>query len=424
MNRPFLAVLLLAASAGIVHAQETKLVNCRSLEAAGNFVGSDEVLDGDRVCKKTKPGDAETAKPEATKSAQVTSSVVPANPSTGVADAARANAAAKAEARKTAVTEKPAAVPAVQPSAPVVETKPAPVPEPAKNSPAPVVSQSTAPIVADPVAPTTENHGSAAVEEAEPPAFGSANAPVTAKPKTNISRNTEVATAATEPVQAVRLRRDAPVAAGTPSEAPEKDDGFSDANAVAPVIKAAPAGQKAMQNSGQSVKTGGFDKSEGTTSAAMSQNSACAKNITLGSLRDDKFTVGVPGWAEKWIAKNQNRMGNVCFSGAPVQGVRNYLIVFYTAPANGATAAMPLPDASSGTGVFTAKDGSAWSYASKSGASTATDASGPAQIWYATAYTEEGAPVAERWPDAAKRGDGEGTSEDLLNVVVEDLHKL
>ncbi|HTQ95164.1 MAG TPA: hypothetical protein VMH89_00080, partial [Candidatus Acidoferrum sp.] len=324
------------------------------------------------------------------------------------------------------VTEKPKEVSAVQPAAPVAEPKPAPVPEPAKNPPEPVVTPSPAPVVAETAAPAAENHGAAPAEEPEPPAFGSANAPVTAKPKTNMARNTEVATAAAAPAPPVRIHRDAPVAAGTPSEAPEKDYGFSDANAVAPapVMRATPAGQKSMQNSGQSIKTGGFDKSEGNASAAASQNSACAKNITLGSLRDDKFTVGVPGWAEKWIARNQNRMGNVCFSAAPVQGVRNYLIVFYTAPGNGASAAMPLPDASSGTGVFTAKDGSAWSYASKSGAAAATDGGGPVQIWYATAYTEEGAPVAERWPDPAKRGAGETTSEDLLNVVVEDLRKL
>jgi hypothetical protein len=159
-------------------------------------------------------------------------------------------------------------------------------------------------------------------------------------------------------------------------------------------------------------------------------------NITLGSLRDEKLALVTPKWAEQWIAKNQKRMANICFSAAPMKGVKNYLIVFYIAPANGAveknaSPSMPLPDARS-AGGFTARDGSTWHYAveriadsadaAHQSASKGSDEAG--QVWYATAYTEEGVPVAERWPESPKRGDEARASEELLNAVVEDLGKL
>ena len=61
MNRRVFFLGLLAAMPGLLSAQETKLVNCRTLEAAGNFIGSDEVLVGDKVCRKLKPGETEPA---------------------------------------------------------------------------------------------------------------------------------------------------------------------------------------------------------------------------------------------------------------------------------------------------------------------------------------------------------------------------
>ena len=49
-------------------------------------------------------------------------------------------------------------------------------------------------------------------------------------------------------------------------------------------------------------------------------------------------------------------------------------------------------------------------------------------MWYASAYSEDGVPVAERWPErgkgAAKNENPEHTSEELLSVMVEDLRKM
>jgi hypothetical protein len=189
------------------------------------------------------------------------------------------------------------------------------------------------------------------------------------------------------------------------------------------------------------VRVGGFDKPEsanalggGATEAQPEQRADCALNITLGSLRDEKLELVTPKWAEQWIAKNQKRIANICFSAAPIKGVKNYLIVFYIAPANGAgpnnaSPPLPLPDAR-GAGGFTTTDGSTWQYASERIADSAaaqqsrSEGSGEAgQVWYATAYSEQGVPVAERWPESPKRGDEARASEDLLNAVVEDLRK-
>src|SRR6516165_12281887 len=63
MIRKMLLFLLFATVPALASAQEAKLVNCRSLEAAGNFVGPDEVVVDDLVCQKVKSGAASAAAP-------------------------------------------------------------------------------------------------------------------------------------------------------------------------------------------------------------------------------------------------------------------------------------------------------------------------------------------------------------------------
>jgi len=352
MNLKFLSLSVFAALPLLICAQEAKLVNCRTLEAAGNFVAPDEVVDGDRVCQKLKPG----------------------------------------------------------------------VVDPTKLAPS--------------VTTTT----------VQPATGGGATATPTA-----------------------RVRRDAPVAPGTPSVAPERDYGFSDANAVESAPPVAPAGpQLVNQNSERTVQMGAFDKAgakaddatlpkENTDSAGRNegglqegQRTECTQNITLGSLRDSKLALGTPGWAEKWIEKNQKRISNVCFSATPMRGARNYLIVFYIVATNedgpGKTsAAIPIPEgtgmAAEGAGAFSTKGGSAWHYASERNVGV-TDAAKdvadesheqPGRICYGTAYTEEGVAVAERWPEQPKEAvkmnraaseEQERVSEELLSGIVEDVRKL
>lgn len=148
------------------------------------------------------------------------------------------------------------------------------------------------------------------------------------------------------------------------------------------------------------------------------QRADCTKNITLGSLKGEKLVLGTPGWAAKWIEKNQKRMPQVCFSDTPMQGARNYLIVFYTPP--GATGGAASAEVSltalkdtpaSGMGTFTTSYGSTWhySYDRTVGVTVLTHDEGdephsqPGQVLYATAYTEEGVPVTQHWPEKAKK---------------------
>jgi hypothetical protein len=135
-------------------------------------------------------------------------------------------------------------------------------------------------------------------------------------------------------------------------------------------------------------------------------------------LKGEKLVLGTPGWAEKWIEKNQKRMPQICFSETPMTGARNYLIVFYTSPGasnaaeatNTSLTAGQVPPAS-GVGTFTLSYGSTWhySYDRTVGVTVLThdDADEPhgqpGQELYATAYTEEGVPVAQHWPEKGKK---------------------
>lgn len=184
------------------------------------------------------------------------------------------------------------------------------------------------------------------------------------------------------------------------------------------------------------------------------QRPECTKNITLGSLREERLVLGTPSWAAKWIAKNQKHMADICFSATPMRGAKNYLIVFYTTARedNGqanVNATMPVPDTGSagGVGEFTTKYGSTWHYAMDRNVGvtvlTQDDADEPHSqggVRYATAYAENGMPVAERWPEQPKhagkgdeknpkkenavRAEGEHISEELLGSIVEDLRRM
>jgi hypothetical protein len=184
------------------------------------------------------------------------------------------------------------------------------------------------------------------------------------------------------------------------------------------------------------------------------QRPECTKNITLAGLSGEKLVLGVPGWAAKWIEKNEKRMPQTCFSETPMKNARNYLIVFST-PAGqvskdvGDAALNPTQGGrDAGVGTFTTLYGSTWHYSFDRNVGTtiltqddADEPHGaPGQVLFATAYTEEGVPVAQRWPGQAKKelkpneknskklkGEAEAIeriSGDLLGQMVDDIEKL
>ena len=182
----------------------------------------------------------------------------------------------------------------------------------------------------------------------------------------------------------------------------------------------------------------------------------CTKNITIAGLKGEKLVLGTPGWAERWIEKNQKRMPEMCFSDTPMTTAKNYLIVFYTAPSNTNATQVADPTATpqgapaGGVGAFTLSYGSTWHYAQERNVGvtvlTRDEADEPqaelGKVWYATAYTEEGVPVSEHWPEKAKkpvhvdekdtkskkareaRAEMERVSDDLLDQMVGDIAKL
>ena len=192
------------------------------------------------------------------------------------------------------------------------------------------------------------------------------------------------------------------------------------------------------------------------------QRADCRKNITIGGLKGEKLVLGTPKWAADWIEKNQKRMLDVCFSDTPMQGVRNYLIVFYTSATTSGGPEAPNPAApapqggspAAGVGTFTTSYGSTWHYFFERNVGVTINSSldadqpqsEPNKVSYATAYTEEGVPVAQHWQGAPKkqirlnpddpnvrreskkerhaREETEHVADALLSQMVEEIEKL
>lgn len=356
--------------------------------------------------------------------------------------------------------ETPAAQPAVQPDAAVGKR-----PAPAEVAPAPATQ---------PAAPE-----SPAVEKAS--AFYDANAPKTSSNRPAVSLGvvgTPPAAAAVSPADESPASAPANVAteaAPAPAEAAAPAEP-SDAQTVWPGRDDANAARERVVEMGtfSLPKEATPDPHQPPHSKQIApsaedgfqegQRPECTKNITMGGLKGEKLVLGTPRWAANWVERNQKRMLQICFSDTPMPGARNYLIVFYTAAAasNGATivspaAPPPPPQESSpaaGVGTFTTSYGSTWHYFYDRNVGTTVNSnldadqpqSKPNQVTYATAYTEEGVPVAQHWrgapkkqikvnpndPDVRKESkkerhaleEIEQVSDALLSQMVEEIEKL
>jgi hypothetical protein len=547
-----LAVLIPA----LVRAQESRLVNCRTLEAAGNFIASDEVLANDMVCQKVKAGAPEPAKPQPPKplpGATISGSepasaaayvkprqkavILDTRPDTEIpvktgettlsaapaADPAPTSAAPPSTDAKTELVAPPKTAPndfvatpeptrVLTPSAPTASVQPADpqrstISQPAvaaQPRPAPSRVETANPALAEtPLRPTPDVahvEPAVAVQPADPPASAVTTAPV----------STEISTL---PARATASRElpAAPASSMAPTATPENRNGFYDANAGHTVVTVAPSAESAKsdikvaepatvpseaapatasdapaatqatmpppydpnEERERVVRLGEFERPREEAPDPRAQAQAhsvpafqedgfqdgqrpdCTKNITLGSLQGEKLVLGTPGWAAKWIEKNQKRMPRVCFSDMPMQGARNYLIVFYTSPAAATEAELASTSfttlhgtPASGVGTFTTSYGSTWHYFYDRTVgvtvNTRNDADEPhnqaGQVLYATAYTEEGVPVAQQWPEQVKkhaktdstnpkkareaRSALEQVSSDLLGQLAESIAKL
>ncbi|MGB7847438.1 MAG: hypothetical protein WBL63_17625 [Candidatus Acidiferrum sp.] len=476
MNRKLILTSIFAALPAVLCAQEPKLVNCRTLESVDNFVGADEVLDNNMVCQKLKAGAVQPAKPLPSK--VLLGVVISDSESANVTEAAKAAEKRAAAAKETVAAARQAAI------TPKGSTE--------STTATPATNAEPATAVSTPAAPTD----SGATFAVAPPEEEKPEIVVRAKSPTNGD------VAAPEPPPANAAAESAtPVQGATPPEPTEIAKPATTEDSAAPTPASAEAanppadaGAPAESNTLPStaadttppddpnaerervVRTGAFDKprEEGPDPSTLAhkttfqpgdedgfqegQRPGCTKNITMGGLKDEKLVLGTPEWAEKWIEKNQKRMPQVCFSDTPMPGARNYLIVFYTQPPAGATAngagptnaapATPQQTPAYGEGTFTTSYGSTWHYSVDRTVGvtvlTSNEAdepqSQPGQALYATAYSEEGVPVAQHWPeppkhavklntgskkkDRAAREALERVSEELLSQMTEDILKL
>ncbi len=530
MKYRLLMVSLFVFLPALACAQETKLVNCRTLEAAGNFIGPDEVLDGNNmVCQKVKAGAAAPSNPQPPKPLPgvVISNTEPAS----VVEAAkesekRVAAAREAAAAKGAAAPEPAMTTPVQGSepetpapasmtpekpatAPVVSAPPAPVPAaepatPAKVAPAPEKPAEPANVPAVPATPAAKpkmvlpakTPGSEIAKAPEPVQEEAPAASMAAEQPAPASASSEPATAAqvaAAPDSAGTVKQAEPEVspAATPATAEadpaavpvsqeaatpvvEKSNRFNDANNGTHIVTAAPSAESANAGFGGAqpanqpaesapaaapeerntaaaamappddpneerervVQLGAFAKPREATPDPEAeehkttflpgdaegfqegQRAGCTKNITLGSLKGEKLVLGTPEWATKWIEKNQKHIPQVCFSDTPMQGAKNYLVVFYTPQGTaggkepaGALLTSVKDTPASGMGTFTTSYGSTWhySYDRTVGITVLTrdeadePHSQPGQVLYATAYSEEGVPVAQHWPEKPRK---------------------
>jgi hypothetical protein len=344
-----------------------------------------------------------------------------------------------------------------------------PAPTEIAVSSAPASAPPTAAAVAEPVA-ASPAPAPAEPAPADPPrpagssGFYDANAPKVAA-NAGLQSNTGFASAAQ--VNAGLTPGASSIPAATQPAAPEVPAAAPESEAQPATVAAARIDFDADRD--RSVKLGDFVKpreaeteqtNEHRTSVDPSdadgfqdrQRPECTKNVTLAGLSGETLVLGVPAWAAKWIEKNEKRTPQICFSETPMKGARNYLIVFST-PAgqtskNLADAAVNAKGGNAGVGTFTTLYGSTWHYSFDRNVGTtiltqddADEPHGtPGQVLYATAYTEEGVPVAQRWPGQLKKeikpseknpkklkGETEAlehVSSDLLGQMVDDIEKL
>jgi hypothetical protein len=161
--------LLIAAVPAVLCAQQPKLVNCRTLAAAGNFVGPDEVIVNDTVCQKVKGSGAISVQPE---SSQSVPGAVISGGDPSVVDAAKA-ASKRVAAAQDAIKEKEG-----QAEEQSLPAEPVKAVEPAANPAAVPVNE---PAKAPEAAPLPKPKMSLPVQQAAPE-FDASAKPAEAKP--------------------------------------------------------------------------------------------------------------------------------------------------------------------------------------------------------------------------------------------------
>jgi len=494
----------------LVYAQNQQISDCRSIEAAGNFVGVDEAVVNGLVCKVKKPktnsaASAQVAakaaerseallgiiepetlrsKDKAGASSEGTSPTPGAIPGSAANDSAPSGASQspnvemipekslgeiareyrkKAAARKTAGPEEGG----LEPKKSTDEVERVAVESPAAASKAETIAVDPRTVLSTPAEAPRAKNEVIAVPHAQPDLVKQETSPTTVGPLQ---------------APAVKLETNLPAIAVTSASAPEvrapaqteivaSEQRIPTKEPIATSAVRAVEEEAGESQPQRSLGVGAFAVSRppdtsppaqllaNTTAEDIAfkegQVSTCIKNISLGSMDNDKLFLAIPEWALKWHEKNQKRFPGICFSDSLMPGTRNYLIVFYTgAPQVAGTEALAKISApgetppASGMGGFTTSYGSTWHYTLE-GTVTTTITSVSAEkaphnqastLLYITAYSEQGIPISHHWPVAATKSDEKSATksrknqdaslpvargmEELLNQAITDIAKM
>jgi hypothetical protein len=228
MRGSLLALSLLAAIPALTRAQDPKLVNCRTLEEAGHFVGPDEVIVDDKVCQKARStADAAKAQPPKPLNGATISDTTASDNVVDAAKTAGKRAAARkekedAEARKNTADADPSAAPTARPSAPQASLPSEP---PASKEIVITFTPSSAPVT---TSPATERKSIPPAEVVTAPAPPPTAAPPVTPPAS--ARAPEPIPVSASDAAAPPLRRAEALPPPDPTH-PATSSGFYDANA-------------------------------------------------------------------------------------------------------------------------------------------------------------------------------------------------
>lgn len=151
-------------------------------------------------------------------------------------------------------------------------------------------------------------------------------------------------------------------------------------------------------------------------------NPQCAKTISFAVAFGGSVYPAVPGFAEKWTSKNNNKFSGVCFSQSPNPGSANYLFVFAnsssafqgiypTVRTSTSTNVTPV----SGSGIVTNNYGGMWSYTYNGTVTTTTTTSqqvdlpyiDQSNILFISCYRQDGTSCGVGWRTVTTRSGGD-----------------
>lgn len=153
--------------------------------------------------------------------------------------------------------------------------------------------------------------------------------------------------------------------------------------------------------------------------------SSCQKSVAFAVFEGGQASPRVPVFTEKWVAKNQKKFPDFCFSQEPAGGPKNYLLVFAisrsvfngiypTVRTSTNTDTTPV----SGTGTVTDNYGGMWTYTYTGTETTTTTTRTPVNLpytdtsntLYLLAYRWNGTLSSYRWRTITTRQGGDGAN--------------